>query len=210
MIKELAFKTLNIPTALNIRLSPSFNKFLFRLKGVTFGKNMCILGKINVLGSGKITIGDNFMMTNGHTINPISSNMQGVFYTESGGVINICDNVGMSSTRMWIRNRLNIGNNVNIGACVLLIDTDSHQMDYRMRRRDASTHFSKEELQDNINSAPIIIEDDVWIGAHCIVLKGVTIGARSIIGAGSIVTKSIPADCVAAGNPCRVIKKTNG
>ena len=56
------------------------------------------------------------------------------------------------------------------------------------------------------NDAAVVIEDDVWIGAHCIILKGVTIGARSIIGAGSVVTKSIPADCVAAGNPCRVIK----
>lgn len=55
-------------------------------------------------------------------------------------------------------------------------------------------------------SAPIVVEDDVWVGAHSIILKGVTIGARSIIGAGSVVTKSIPADCVAAGNPCRVIK----
>jgi len=210
MLNEFTFKILNVFVALHIKLSPFFNRFLFRLKGVTFGKNMCILGKINVVGSGKITIGDNFMMTNGHAINPISSNMQGVFYTESGGVISVGDNVGMSSTRMWIRNRLNIGNNVNIGAYVLLIDTDSHQMDYRMRRRDASSHFSKEELQDNINSAPITIEDDVWIGAHSIVLKGVTIGARSIIGAGSVVTKSIPADYVAAGNPCRVIRKTNG
>ena len=51
-----------------------------------------------------------------------------------------------------------------------------------------------------------VIEDDVWVGAHSIILKGVTIGARSIIGAGSVVTKNIPPDCVAAGNPCRVIK----
>ena len=59
---------------------------------------------------------------------------------------------------------------------------------------------------EGTKSAPVVIEDDVWVGAHCIILKGVTIGARSIIGAGSVVTKSIPADRVAAGNPCRVIK----
>ena len=57
-----------------------------------------------------------------------------------------------------------------------------------------------------VKSAPITIEDDVWIGAHSIILEGVTIGARSVIGAGSVVTKSIPADCIAAGNPCRVIR----
>lgn len=54
---------------------------------------------------------------------------------------------------------------------------------------------------------PITIGDSVWIGAGAIILDGVTIGDRSVIGAGSIVTKDIPADCVAAGNPCRVIKK---
>lgn len=59
---------------------------------------------------------------------------------------------------------------------------------------------------EGTKSAPVVIEDDVWVGAHCIILKGVTIGARSVIGAGSVVTKSIPADCVAAGNPCKVIK----
>jgi acetyltransferase-like isoleucine patch superfamily enzyme len=58
-----------------------------------------------------------------------------------------------------------------------------------------------------VQTAPVTIEDDVWIGAQCIILKGVTIGARSIIGAGSVVTKDIPADCVAAGNPCRIIKE---
>ena len=57
-----------------------------------------------------------------------------------------------------------------------------------------------------IPSAPINIEDDVWIGARCQILKGVHIGARSIIAAGSIVTKDIPSDVVAGGNPCRVIR----
>lgn len=61
--------------------------------------------------------------------------------------------------------------------------------------------------QRNKKSKPIVIEDDVWLGTNSIVLKGVTIGARTIIGAGSVVTKDIPADCIAAGNPCKVIRK---
>ena len=55
----------------------------------------------------------------------------------------------------------------------------------------------------------IEIEDDVLIGTRCIILKGVTIGARSVIGSGSIVTKSIPSDCIAAGNPCKVIRSVS-
>lgn len=102
----------------------------------------------------------------------------------------------MSSTRLWIHESARIGNNVKSGGCVLITDTDAHPMDYVARRSS----------NDGTKSAPVVIEDDVWVGAHCIILKGVTIGSRSIIGAGSVVTKSIPADCVAAGNPCRVIK----
>lgn len=53
---------------------------------------------------------------------------------------------------------------------------------------------------------PVIIEDNVWIGAGVIILPGVTIGKNSVIGAGSVVNKSIPANCVAVGNPCKPIK----
>ena len=102
----------------------------------------------------------------------------------------------MSSTRIWIHKSLTIGDNVKIGGMVLITDTDAHPIDYIARR--SSTAESK--------SAPITIGDDAWIGAHCLILKGVTIGERSIIGAGSVVTHSIPPDCLAAGNPARVIR----
>ena len=53
---------------------------------------------------------------------------------------------------------------------------------------------------------PVRIEDNVWIGGGAILLPGVTVGRNSVVGAGSVVTRSIPADCVAVGNPCRVLK----
>ena len=105
-------------------------------------------------------------------------------------------NVGMSSTRIWVHDSVSVGDNVKFGACVMVTDTDSHPVDYMARRCS----------NEGTKSKPVTIEDDVWIGAHSIILKGVTIGARSIIGAGSVVTKSIPADCIAAGNPCKIIK----
>ena len=85
------------------------------------------------------------------------------------------------------------------------MDTNAHQLDYLARRGQKS--INKEDKATIVQCAPIVIENDVWIGANCIVLKGVTIGARSVIGAGSLVTKSIPADCIAAGNPCKVIRR---
>lgn len=197
-MKRLLVKLFNIIPTIRIKFSPAYNRMYMRMKGVSFGEGFRIIGSVKLIGGGKISIGNNFMMTSGLHVNPISANLQGSFYTGShDAVIRIGDNVGMSSTRMWIDKGLTIGNNVKIGACVLLIDTDSHPIDYRVRRSS----------NEGTKSAPIIIGDDVWIGAHTIVLKGVTIGARSVIGAGSVVTKSIPADCIAAGNPCRVIRQ---
>ena len=162
------------------------------------GSNVQLPGQLNLVISGNndIGIGDNFYFSSGNGVNPIASNLQGAIYLENGASLKIGNNVGMSSTRLWIHESARIGNNVKIGGCVLITDTDAHPMDYMARRSS----------NEGTKSAPVVIEDDVWIGAHCIILKGVTIGARSIIGAGSVVTKSIPADCVAAGNPCKVIK----
>lgn len=195
-MKNLFRKFFNVSNALEIRFYPGFNRLLFYLHGIQHGKNIMVFNKILLNIKGKVQIGNDFMYTSGNGINPICANLIGDIYVEQGGQIEIGNNVGMSSTRMWISNQLTIGNNVKIGACCLIIDTDTHQIDYLQRRKG----------DGRIKSAPITIEDDVWIGAHCIVLKGVTIGARSIIGAGSVVTKDIPADCVAAGNPCRVIR----
>ena len=192
------YKILNLPTALRIKFYPSINRMILRTYGAVLGKNIQIPGKVHWLIRGsKVRVGDNLYFSSGDAVNPIGSNLQGAIYVENGASLTIGNDVGMSSTRMWIHDSVTIGNNVKIGACVLITDTDAHPLDYLARRTS----------NDGTKSAPIVIEDDVWVGAHSIILKGVTIGARSIIGAGSVVTKSIPADCVAAGNPCRVMKK---
>lgn len=198
-MKQFLIKLLNFPTTLRIKLYPRINRMILKAHGVVFGKNLQIPGKVSWLIGGKLKIGDNFYLSSRNSVNPIASNLQADVYVEPGAALTIGNNVGMSSTRLWIHESAKIGNNVKIGGCVLITDTDAHPMDYMARRSS----------NEGTKSAPVVIEDDVWIGAHCIILKGVTIGARSVIGAGSVVTKSIPADCVAAGNPCRVIKSLN-
>ena len=199
-MKQFLIKLLNFPTTLRIKLYPRINRMILKSHGVVFGKNIQIPGKVLWLIRGaRITIGDNFYLSSGNGVNPIANNLQADVYVEPGAALTIGNNVGMSSTRLWIHESARIGNNVKIGGCVLITDTDAHPMDYMARRSS----------NEGTKSAPVVIEDDVWVGAHCIILKGVTIGARSIIGAGSVVTKNIPADCVAAGNPCRVIKSLN-
>lgn len=91
---------------------------------------------------------------------------------------------------------INIGDNVLVGPNAQFY-TPTHPMDYKERR------------QWEIKSLPINIENDVWIGGNSVICQGVTIGARSIIGAASVVTKDIPADCLYAGSPARLIRKLN-
>lgn len=199
-MKQFLIKLLNFPTTLRIKMLPRINRLILKANGAVFGKNLQIPGKVSWLIRGaRITIGDNFYLSSGNGVNPIASNLQADVYVEPGATLTIGNNVGMSSTRLWIHESARIGTNVKIGGCVLITDTDAHPMDYMARRSS----------NEGTKSAPVVIEDDVWVGAHCIILKGVTIGARSIIGAGSVVTKNIPADCVAAGNPCKVIKSLN-
>jgi len=87
-----------------------------------------------------------------------------------------------------------IGNNVMIAPNVT-ITTTGHPVDPELRR------------PGNQFSIPVRIGNDVWIGSNAVILPGVTIGDNSVIGAGSVVTHDIPANVVAVGNPCRVLRE---
>ena len=90
--------------------------------------------------------------------------------------------------------------NVNIGAGCLILDSNMHSTDWRVRAD------RKNDRPEKAAKAPVIIEDNVFIGARSIINKGVTIGRCSMVAAGSVVVKDIPANCIAGGNPCKVIK----
>ncbi|MCF7710695.1 MAG: acyltransferase [Opitutales bacterium] len=87
-----------------------------------------------------------------------------------------------------------IGEHCLIGDAVLILDSDFHNL-------SAAGRHTLPGL-----SAPIILEDNVFIGSRVIILKGVTIGKDSVIGAGSVVVRSIPPGVIAAGNPAKVIR----
>ena len=192
---------------IKIKFYRIYNRWFFRRKGVVFGVNMIAYNKVYLTGNrkGRVIIGDNYYLTSGDCINPICRNIRACIHLGSPRtVITIGNHVGMSSPCIWIQNKLTIGNHVNIGGNCIILDTDTHQIDYLARRCGMTADTN--DPTTTVQSAPVTIEDDVWIGANCIILKGVTIGARSVIGAGSVVTKSIPAECIAAGNPCQVLK----
>lgn len=114
------------------------------------------------------------------------------------GTLTIGNNTGINSSSISCYNSINIGNNVNIGGGTRIYDTDFHPIDWKLRMHSTSA--------DDTKTAPVVIEDNVFIGTGCIIGKGRRIGARSVIAAGSVVVKDIPADCIAGGNPCKVIK----
>jgi len=168
---------------------------------------MQVLDKMYVLGKGKVNIGDDFRFTSGDSINPICRNIRGAIYTVTPlSRIEIGNRVGISSACLWAKERITIGNDVNIGGDSLIMDNDAHPHDFQQRRAIFEIEVGPEEYLKTIPTAPIQIDDDVWIGARCQILKGVHIGARSIIAAGSVVTKDIPADVIAGGNPCKIIR----
>ena len=177
------------------------NRILFKFRGIKFGKKLRIANRIYVRlkGNNTIEIGNNFAFSSGSNYNPLARNIRGSIELERGANLIIGNNVGVSSICFRIYSSCVIGNNVKIGADTIILDSDAHSLNY-LNRRVGSLD------RPNAKKKPITIEDDVLIGTRCIILKGVTIGARAIIGSGSVVTKSIPSDCIAAGNPCRVIK----
>ena len=188
-----------------------WNKLIFKINNIQFGCNLKIYNHIYLYKHPKsiITIGDNFVFTSGDALNPLCRNIRGSIYAPLGGIIHIGNNVGISSACIWAKEKITIGNHVNIGGDSIIMDTDAHSLDYTIR---ATKTLNQEGISIDTLSAkskPITIEDHVLIGTRCIILKGVTIGARSIIGSGSVVTKSIPPDCIAAGNPCKIIKYIN-
>lgn len=63
--------------------------------------------------------------------------------------------------------------------------------------------------RNDLHPAPIVLENDVWIGSNAVILKGITIGEGSVVAAGSVVTKDVPANVIVGGNPARVIKEIN-
>lgn len=185
-----------------------WNRFIFLCNKVEFGCNMKVYNCFHLAKHplAKIVIGDNFLFTSGEAFNPLSRNIRGCIYAGEGASIQIGNNVGISSSSIRAKESITIGNNVLIGGDCIIIDTDSHSLDSKVR--NSGEVNCKGMSLDSLaaKSRPIVIENDVLIGARCIVLKGVTIGARSVIGSGSVVAKSIPPDCIAAGNPCKVIR----
>ncbi len=112
-----------------------------------------------------------------------------------GAIVRIGDNVGVSGCTITAAVSVSIGNHVLLGSGCLITDNDAHPIDPDERRLGGKGGCA----------IPIIIEDDVFVGARAIILKGVTIGKGSVIGAGAVVARSVPSFSVCVGNPAKIV-----
>lgn len=178
----------------------SLNKLQLKINTVHYGNNCKICAKFHLIAreNATITIGNDFQVVSSYIHNPLCFR-DACFEIGNRAMLHIGNNVGMSSPIIWVRKSLTIGNNVKLGGCVSILDSDAHSLNYLYRRECGKD-------QENRIDRDILIEDDVLVGANSIILKGVHIGARTVIGANSVVTTDIPNDCIAAGNPAKVIR----
>jgi len=161
---------------------------MIRSMGGTVGENVKFYGGVRIVGNapGAIKIGDDVRILRNVTM---STTPHGKIHIGKGSHIG-------ESTIIFSDIGIQIGDNVIIGPQNIIVDFDHTYGSFEIPIN-----------QQGLNRKEVIIEEDVWISSHCVIIRGVKIGKGSVIGAGSVVNKGMPPYSVAAGVPIRVIKK---
>lgn len=166
---------------------------VFNNKVTVFG-----LPIISIANASMITVGDHLVLISSSYFSGPGVNHPTIIRTLTPEArLQIGNNVGISGGGICVAKEVIIGDNVLMGANAFITDTDFHPVQPENRRFRDSTKDSK----------TVVIEDNVFIGMNSLILKGVTIGKSSVIGAGSIVTKDIPPDSIAFGIPAKVTRQ---
>jgi len=165
-------------------------RMLGRITGrVRIGKAFQVSGPLDIRGPGQVTFGD-FCTVTSSRLAPVTP------YTHApGAVIHFGDRVVLNGTRFGCVLRIEVGEG-SLLADARIMDTDFHAVDLQGKHRWQTTGLAK----------PVIIGPNVWVCAGAMILKGVTIGANSIVGAGAVVTHDVPPNVIVAGNPAQVIR----
>lgn len=178
---------------------PSFlNRVSFWIRKIKVGDNFRTYGRVFVRGKGSVSIGKNVTINSCREANPIGGDMRTIIFAKDDSMIKIGDGVGISNSAIVAMREIVIEDNVFIGGSCKIYDHDFHSIFYEERIS---------EIDSGVKFAPVCIKKGAFIGAHTIILKGVIIGEKSVIGAGSVVTKSVPDNEVWAGNPARFVKR---
>jgi len=175
-------------------------RFVFLLNGIPWGFGWKFYGLpiIQKYRRSEMQFGAGLNLRSSARSNPLGPNHPVILCTwEAGATLEIGDYFAMTGGSICAAQKIVIGKNVAVGANSTIVDTDFHPLNSEFR------HLHPQEG----NAAPVHIEDNVFIGMNCLILKGVTIGYGSVIGAGSVVTRDVPPCSIVAGNPARVIRQ---
>lgn len=176
------------------------NKILIKITGVQLmGTPKAIRGVLTIRScrKGSISIGKDVVINSGKKYNLVGNEFRTILRTIQNGNIKIGDRVGISNTAIVSASQITIEDDVMIGSNCKIWDTDFHPIMFE----DRMNHDSEGGV-----TKPIYIKKGAFLGADVMVLKGVTIGERAVIGAGSVVSKDIPNDEIWAGNPAVKIR----
>lgn len=178
---------------------------LFKTK-YYYPKHIDINGKLNVSGipvfvfdfNGKIVFGNNVSLkSNKNSYHLAMHSPVKLMADKKDAIIKIGDNTRINGACIHAYERIEIGKNCLIAANTQIFDGSGH---------DLSMHNPANRINTTGDAKPIVIGDNVWIGANCIIMPGVSIGEGSVIAAGSVVVKDVPSLCIAGGNPAKVLK----
>jgi acetyltransferase-like isoleucine patch superfamily enzyme len=168
-----------------------------RLNRIQTGQHCRFVGLpvLSLATGARVSLGNNVLVNSRFNSNPAGLPHPTILAAlESDSTIEIGDGTGISGASIVARTAIKIGKRVLIGAGACIWDTDFHPLDPELRRQHATR---------GAKCAAITIEDEVFIGARSLILKGVKIGRGAVIGAGSVVTKDVKAGEIVAGNPAR-------
>ncbi len=175
-------------------------RWIMASNGIRWGRGWRFYGApiIQKHRASRMSFGRGFSLRSTPQSNPLGVNHPVILSTlQAGAVLEIGDDFGMTGGSICAAERIVIGDNVAVGANTTIVDTDFHPLHPQDRLRDPQGG----------KTAPVVIEDNVFIGMNCLILKGVRVGRNSVIGAGSVVSRDVPPDVIAAGNPAVVIGK---
>ncbi len=173
-----------------------WNEPLFRSQCAKIGAGFRMEELPYLVGAGRLVVGDNVRLSG-----KPSFGFSGRSGFEPELVIGDGTFIG-HSCGFTVGRSVRVGRNCLLAGGVRVMDMDGHPLDATRRRAGEPTPPE--------GIAPVVIEDDVWVGAHAMILKGVTVGARSVIAARAVVVKDVPPDVVVAGCPARVVKQLTG
>jgi acetyltransferase-like isoleucine patch superfamily enzyme len=182
------------------RISYPLARLFFAWHGISWGRGWRIYGLpiIQKHSGSRMIFGPGLGLRSFVRSNPLGPNHPVILTTwKRESCLEVGANFAMTGGALCASGRIKIGNNVAVGTNSVIVDTDFHPIkpeDRRLYPAEGKT-------------ADVMIDDDVFIGMNCLILKGVTIGQGSVIGAGSVVTRSVPPGTIVAGNPAQSIRE---